>query len=125
MDFNWEGMITFFATEDLKRTDEFYADALGFELYMDQGKCRIYSVPGGGKIGFCTHFGVNVRQNSPIITFVTQDVDEVYKRLSNRGIKMNKEPSLNPNFPIYHFFVEDPNGYKVEIQRFTEALSMH
>jgi len=121
MDFNWEGMITFFATEDLKRTNEFYADALGFKLYMDQGKCLIYSVPGGGKIGFCTHFGVTKRQDSPIITFVTQDVDKVYKHLLELRIKVDKEPAINPNFPIYHFFVQDPNGYKVEIQRFTGA----
>lgn len=114
----YEGLIVFLGTNDLEKTHEFYQDILGLPLYKDQGLCRIYDIEGGGKIGFCEHMGVSVSGKSPIITFLTDDVDGVYKKLLKKGVKIEKEPGLNPKFNIYHFFATDPNGYFVEIQRF-------
>jgi len=57
---------------------------------------------------------------SPIITLVTEDVDKVYNKLINKGLKIAESPKLNKKFNIYHFFFKDPNGYKIEIQRFLE-----
>ncbi|MFO7952124.1 MAG: VOC family protein [Bacillota bacterium] len=116
MSFN--GSIIFLGASDLERTDNFYREILGFELYKDQGLCRIYQVPGGGMIGFCTHQEVFSRGESPIITFLTSDVDGWYKKLIQEGFKMKNKPKTNPRFNIYHFFLSDPDGYTVEIQRF-------
>src|SRR6056297_294318 len=120
MAFEWQGMITFLGTHDLKETERFYTQYLCFNLYKDQGKCQIFTVPGGGKIGFCSHIEVNASEKSPIITFVTQEVDAVYKHLLQTGVKIVHKPQKNPYFPIYHFFVTDPNGYTVEIQKFLD-----
>ena len=120
MVFEWQGMITFLGTVDLKETERFYRHVLHFNLYMDQGKCQIYQVPGGGKIGFCSHIAVNASEKSPIITFVTEEVDKVYESLLKKGVNIAHKPQKNPNFPIYHFFVADPNGYTVEIQKFLD-----
>jgi len=115
---SWQGSIVFLGVGDIEKTDKFYRGKLGLELYKDQGLCRIYRVPEGGMIGFCTHQDVVSRQKSPIITFLTGDVDGWYEKLSQEGIKMESEPKTNPRFNIYHFFLSDPDGYTVEIQRF-------
>ena len=120
MNINWNGMIAFFGTGDLKKTEQFYKEILGFSLEKDQGKCQIYDVPGGGKIGFCSHIPVNAHSKSPIITFVTDEVDQVYENMINRGLVIQNKPEKNLYFHIYHFFVQDPNGYTVEIQKFLE-----
>ncbi len=49
----WQGMITFLGTASLKKTDEFYCSILVFKVFMDQGVCKSYEIPGGGMIGFC------------------------------------------------------------------------
>lgn len=114
----YEGLIVFLGTNDLEATHKFYHNTLNLPLYKDQGLCRIYDVPGGGKVGFCEHMDVSIRGKSPIITLLIDDVDGVYKRLSEKGVNIEKEPGVNPKFNIYHFFAVDPNGYYVEIQRF-------
>lgn len=118
MSFEWNGMITFLGTEDLKKTEEFYTEYLGFKLFKDQGKCQIYKVPGGGMIGFCSHIQVITSKKSPIITFIINNVDEMYEHLIKKGLKIQERPQENSYFPIYHFFLQDPNGYTVEIQKF-------
>ena len=33
---------------------------------------------------------------------------------------IEKPPTHNPEFAIYHFFFRDPSGYLLEIQRFDD-----
>lgn len=115
---DFAGLIVFLGTYDLSKVDHFYSKLLGLPLYKDQGLCRIYSVPGGGKLGFCSHLPVAPPREGPIITLVTSKVDEVYRRLISEGVQPEAEPSHHPKFNIYHFFVKDSDGYSVEIQRF-------
>ena len=118
MDFKWKGIITFFGAVDLDEIDRFYSKTLGFNVFMDQGICKIYEIPGGGKIGFCTHVPPTPGEKTPIITFVTEEVDTVYSHVKKMGYSPLEKPKKNPRFPIYHFFVKDPEGYTVEIQKF-------
>lgn len=117
---HWEGSIIFLGTDDLDKTDRFYRNTLDLKLYKDQGLCRIYQVEGGGKIGFCSHIKVVLEEKSPIITLLTKDVDKMYDTLRHQGYKIKETPKINKKFNIYHFFVQDPNGYTVEIQKFLE-----
>ncbi|WP_425446778.1 VOC family protein [Dethiothermospora halolimnae] len=119
MSTEWDGMITFLGTEDLEKTHKFYNGVLGFPLYKDQGLCRIYKVEGGGKVAFCSHIKVLAEEKSPILTFLTDDVDKVYEDLSQAGFDCHK-PKENPKFKIYHLFTKDPNGYSVEVQKFLD-----
>jgi catechol 2,3-dioxygenase-like lactoylglutathione lyase family enzyme len=57
-----------------------------------------------------------------ILTLVTDDVDSWYGRLKSRGADLVNRPEANPKFKIYHFFLKDPNGYWIEIQRFDQPL---
>lgn len=115
-----EGLIVFLGTHDLDATDRFYREVLGFALNRDQGACRIYAVPGGGQVGFCIHIEVVQGERSPIITFVAEDVDSVYQRVTASGVAVDHPPQENPRYHIYHFFTKDPNGYTIEVQRFLD-----
>jgi len=111
-------LINFYRVKDLDATREFYGHLLGFKLYKDQGKCLIFDT-GVGKLGFCNHFPEEKSKNS-CITFVytsMDEVDEIYKRLTSL---CTIEPELNEYFKIYHFFINDPNGLKLEFQCFLE-----
>lgn len=111
--------ITFCATGDLLATARFYEETLGLPMVLDQGKCRIFRVAGCAYIGFCER-----AQEPPtdglILTLVTEDVDGWYERLSGEGVDIEGKPRMNPDFRIYHFFLRDPNGYRLEIQRFED-----
>ena len=113
-----DGLVVFLGTEDIERTHNFYHGVLGLQLYKDQGKCRIYRVKGGGKIGFCSHMEVVYKEKSPILTLAMEDVDGAYQKLKSQNIKISKPPTMNDYFKIYHFFLRDPDGYLLEIQRF-------
>jgi predicted enzyme related to lactoylglutathione lyase len=89
------GFIAFFGTDDLEATHEFYANLLALTLVIDQGTCRIYRAPGGGFIGFCEHLEVCRAERAPILTFVTDAVDEVYEKLVRSGVKTASEPRFN------------------------------
>jgi catechol 2,3-dioxygenase-like lactoylglutathione lyase family enzyme len=114
----YDEFITFFGTNNLKLTSEFYQNILGLTIYKDQKVCLIFNINEQSKIGFCEHIPVINDEKSPIITLVTEEVDEVYKELVKIGLKISEGPKLNHKFNIYHFFFKDPNGYTIEIQRF-------
>lgn len=112
-------LITFCRVSDLERTTRFYEGLLGAEMVLDQGPCRIFRVREGAYLGFCE--GVDAPSpEGVIITFVADDVDAWYERLSAEGVAFEKTPSANPRFRIYHCFLRDPDGYLIEIQRFDD-----
>ncbi|GAB1541374.1 VOC family protein [Scytonema sp. NUACC21] len=120
-----EQQITFLYTQDLAISARFYEDTLGLELWLDQGSCRIYSVTGSGYLGLCqtseTAIPPNGKRSHIIFTIVTQQVDEWYEHLKQRGVEFEKPPAFNEKFKIYHCFLRDPNGYLIEIQRFEDC----
>jgi catechol 2,3-dioxygenase-like lactoylglutathione lyase family enzyme len=109
--------ITFLKTRDLQKTTEFYAHTLGMPLVLDQGTCKIFRVGSAAFLGFCLTDNAT-GGNEVIITFVVNDVDEACLELEKTGIKIEVRPRYNPHYHIYQFFVRDPNGYLVEVQRF-------
>ena len=111
--------ITFCYTRDLKKTAEFYEEVMGLPLVLDQGGCRIYRVSGGAYFGFCEREEAGSGKGL-ILTFVTEDVDTWYEKLSGLGIVFEKQPTFNPDYKIYHCFLRDPNVYLLEIQRFED-----
>ena len=118
----FDGSITFCNTEDLEATHHFYHDILELQLALDAGKCRIYRIREGAFIGFCT-----LRNEKPegiVLTMITENVDEWFEKLSNKGVIFEKEPGLYEEFNIYSCFFRDPNGYLLEIQRFEDPFEM-
>ena len=115
---DWEDSIVFLGVDNLDGVDEFYRKGLNLSLYKDQGVCKIYEVPGNGMIGFCTHMDKNVADKSPIITLLSDDVDGIYRKIKKTKYEIKHPPKINSDFNIYHFFLKDPEGYTVEIQKF-------
>ena len=111
--------ITFCVTHDLETTARFYEDILGLPLVLDQGKCRVYGVAGRAYIGFCER-ETDFSTEGIVLTLVTEDVDGWYQHLSKHGVDIEQEPRHNPDYKVYHFFLRDPNGYRLEIQRFED-----
>lgn len=112
--------ITFLYCEDLAKTAPFYEDVLGLDLALDQGSCRIYHmVNHKAYIGICER-ATPREKDGVIFTIVTQDVDAWYERITSKGVECEYAPRMNETYGIYHFFVKDPNGYLIEVQRFAE-----
>ena len=118
--------ITFFYTNDLPATDHFYGDLLKLPLILEQSLCHIYQVSPDGFIGFCqagTAVGRRVEKGDGIvITLVSREVDQWHDYLVAQNAAVEKPPTLNREYNIYHLFIRDPNGYLVEIQSFLDPL---
>jgi catechol 2,3-dioxygenase-like lactoylglutathione lyase family enzyme len=114
--------ITFFMVKDLDATADFYERVLGLLLAVDQGSCRIYQVVGQAYIGFCERPDSADSTRNVILTLVTPEVDAWYKHLRARGLSPENPPAVNPTYRIYHFYLRDPDGYLVEIQRFLDPV---
>lgn len=108
--------ITFFYVQDLVRTAQFYEKILGLHLEIDQGGCRIYRVTDNGWVGFCQR--ESPKPQGVIFTLVTPEVDGWYVYLLKHGVAIEAPPKVNEAYRIYHFFLHDPDGYLIEIQRF-------
>ncbi len=115
---HFDAGITFCYTDNLARTAEWYERVMGLELAVDQGKCRIYRVAGQGFLGFCERAAVGINHDDVVLTFVTDDVDAWYDRLRSMGAIVSGQPETSETFGIYHFYARDPNGYRLEVQRF-------
>jgi catechol 2,3-dioxygenase-like lactoylglutathione lyase family enzyme len=116
----YEEFIIFLGTENLEKTSDFYLNKLNFSLYKDQGVCKIFHINEMSKIGFCSHMPVTIKDKSPILTFVTENVDEAYRFLIQKGVEIPGKPQYNEKFKIYHFFFRDPNSYTLEVQKFMD-----
>ncbi len=111
--------ITFLPTADLQATHAFYAEVLGLELALDQGTCRIYRVVGQSFWGFCLR-AAPVAPEQVVLTLCSDDVEAWHRRLEEIGIATDGPPRINPKYGIQHFYARDPNGYRIEVQRFLD-----
>lgn len=114
--------ITFLTVHDLDKTVYFYKEILELPLVRDQGDCKIFRVSSSAYLGFCSRLNIPSPSPSVILTFITNEVDAWCNKLINAGAKVEKPPSYNPKYEIYHAFLEDPNGYRIEIQKFDNPL---
>jgi len=117
----FEQQVVFLSVSDLDESSRFYGEALGLRLARDQGTCRIYHLSGSSYVGICR--GVPPKwPNGVTVTMVSEDVDGWYKQLHGKNVKIRHPPRLNEKYRIYHFYLQDPDGYTIEIQRFLEPL---
>lgn len=121
-----QSAITFLKTRDLDATSAFYTGVLGLPLALDQGACRIFAITGGAYIGFCRTEG-STGSDEVIFTLVLEDVDAACARLEAQNVPIEVRPRHNPQYGIYQMFIRDPNGYRIEIQRFLDPdwANMH
>lgn len=116
----FEQFVAFYYTADLAQTVNFYQKILGLELALDQSSCKIFKINPNAFIGFCEKSKLIPFSYSCIITLVTEKVDQEFESLIQKGVEVLKTPTLNKEYNIYHCFIKDPNGYKIEIQQFLD-----
>lgn len=113
--------VTFIYAADLARSAAFYADVLRLPLVLDQGACRIFRVAGDAFLGVCR--SAEPPPSPPtgiILTLVSADVDAWHTYLVTLGVAIEKPPTYNEKYNIYHLFIRDPDGYLLEIQTFRD-----
>lgn len=115
---SFDGQITFVPVSDLARSAAFYELTLLLSLTLDQGGIKIFRVAGGGFLGLCQSDGPLPADDRLILTLVTERVDEWHTRLADQGVPTDGPPRENARYRIYHFFARDPDGYRLEVQRF-------
>ncbi len=108
------GGIVFFRTDQREEVVEWYTDAVGADVWLEQPGCTILDFE-GFRFGFCDG---EETEDSGVLTFVYDDetgVDAMYERV---GSVADDEPRFNETYEIYQFFATDPDGRTAEFQTF-------
>jgi catechol 2,3-dioxygenase-like lactoylglutathione lyase family enzyme len=119
---DFDALVTFIYTPDTDRAFRFYETVLGLKLVRDEGAARIYRIAAGGYLGICRASPDRpCRPDGICLTLVTDDVDGWYARLSACGVAAEGPPKALPEYGVYSFFLRDPDGYLIEVQRFADS----
>jgi len=111
--------VAFYPCSSIEETEAFYKEVIGLELVFAKGKSRMFSTVKG-------HFGfVEYPDKKPAtgrlclsLNCVSEaGVDVEYNRIVSLGAKPQDKPKAHETYPVYSFFIEDPNGYLVEFQK--------
>ena len=117
----FDQQIIFLTVKDLEASSKFYGEVFGFRMARDQGSCKIYHLSGNSYIGLCE--GEPPREPSGSAQcWVIDDVDGCYEVAKAHGLDIMFKPRYNPKYQIYHFYLKDPDGHVIEIQRFDDPL---
>ncbi|MCP4703764.1 MAG: VOC family protein [candidate division Zixibacteria bacterium] len=112
--------IVFFGTNKLDEITEFYFNQIGCDIWLEQADCKIFRHD-NFLLGFCTRKEV---ENNGIITFFFSDKNEVDRFYNKFKSLAETSPIENEKYKIYHFFIHDPEGRKVEFQYFNNDMGI-
>ena len=117
--------ITFLPVTDIHKTFHFYHEILKLPVHSQQSDNLYIFDTGYGYWGFCQYkdnrkplsgakgvcLSLNLNSN--------EEVMETYALLKDK-VTVFKEPARHPDFPVYSFFILDPDNYLVEFQKIAE-----
>lgn len=118
-----ENSVVFLPVKDIERTTRFYTEIVGLTKVQEQsgGICRIFDT-GYGYLGFCQYPDGRPTLGGPVgvcLSFNCRDeadVDRQYREICAKKCEVADKPHYMDNFPVYGFFLKDPDNYKVEFQ---------
>lgn len=120
-----ESSVIFLPVRDIEKTVEFYRDALKLPVHQKQSDKLYIFDTGYGYWGFCEYGddrkplsgpqGVCLSLNLPD----NEAVLERFEELKN-VCRVYRQPAIHPVFPVYSFFLLDPDDYLVEFQKVAE-----
>ena len=116
-----ESIVTFYPCKNIDETREYYNGVLGLPIYKDIKDCLWFDC-GEGYLAFCYYGPERPMASGQCISFNLPSrahVDKVYKALKDdpHVIGLGQPPMSHPTFPVYSFFLSDPNGYTLEYQK--------
>ena len=117
-----ESSVVFLPVSDIDKTYAFYHDILKLPVYQKQGESLYIFETGYGYWGFCEYdddrkplsgptgvcLSLNVASNEAVL--------QKYEELKD-SVRIYKKPSMHAKYPVYSFFMLDPDDYLVEIQK--------
>ena len=129
-----DGSITFLYSADADASRRFYEAGLGLRVRADKGAVVFYSLPGRAASLGVVREGVSAAASPPrsaraaaadtvMLCLLTEDVDGCLARLRALGLPdvvVEQPPKANARFGIYNALLRDPDGYLVELQKFTD-----
>lgn len=121
-----ESSVIFFPCRDIDETKQYYTQVLGLSVYKDLGN-TVWFDCGYGYLAFVDYGPDRAMASGACISFnlpSVEAVDEMYHALQNSPIRvlgLEGPPVHHPKFPVYSFFLSDPNGYTLEYQKTTDA----
>ncbi len=118
-----DALVTFLPSTDLGASRNFYEGVLGLDLVVDQSTCLIFRVTNSAFLGVC-HKSELPTPSGVITTLVTDDVDAWCDGIADRGWAIDSGPEHSDVYGIYHAFLSDPSGNRLEIQRFDDPTWM-
>ena len=119
---NVPSSIVFLPCSDIKKTDAFYGGLLGLPLVQKQGPSLSIYDTGYGYFGFCQYADGRPPLSGPkgvCLSINLADNDAVLARFEELRDRADvyKAPARHPVFPVYSFFLKDPDSYLVEYQK--------
>lgn len=110
--------IVFFKTKNLEVIHHFYHVTLGMEIWLKQVNGYIYK-KGNLLLGFIQADQV---EKNGIITIFNQNKEVIDKAYESYKELVIQPLQTNEKYNIYHFYIRDPEGRKVEFQTFLHPL---
>ncbi|MBR4609502.1 MAG: VOC family protein [Erysipelotrichaceae bacterium] len=120
-----QSSIIFLPVSDIQKTYHFYHEILKLPVHQKQGDSLYIFDTGYGYFGFCEYEDGRKPLSGPkgvCLSLNLNDNEEVLSKYEELKASCNvyKKPALHPKFPVYSFFIQDPDGYLVEFQKIAE-----
>ncbi|MEG0423784.1 MAG: VOC family protein [Erysipelotrichaceae bacterium] len=119
-----QSFVVFYPCIDLEVTKSFYLDKMNLKIWYEREHVVIFDT-GYGYLGFSPRLDRPLA-TSTIISFNCSDVQEVdtlYKKYYEMDdIRILSYPQKQNDYEVYSFFIEDPNGYKLEFQKILDLV---
>ena len=120
-----QSSVIFFPCKNIEETVRYYRDILELPVYKDLGNVVWFDC-GYGYLAFVQYEPERPMASGACISFnmaSVKEVNEIYEKLLTRPVIGLKEPpAYHPKFPVYSFFLSDPNGYTLEFQKTTDEI---
>ena len=117
-----ESSIVFLPVTDIEKTVHFYHEILKLPIHQKQGDSLYIFDTGYGYWGFCQYDDNRRPLSGPkgvCLSLNLKDNEEVlqkYEELKDK-VRIYKEPCQHEKYPVYSFFILDPDDYLVEFQK--------
>lgn len=111
---------------DMKKSEDFYGRILGLKqldtVDMGDHELHYFQIPDGPKvelISYTDDFG-ELHPDSRTagtfrhLAFSVEDLDGLYAKFKENGIKCLGEPAVVPNLNFRNILIQDPNGVELE-----------
>jgi len=110
--------LVFLGTGDLDMIKDFYVHDMEMNIWLEQAECIILKHE-NLLIGFCQRDHIDIDGIITLFFDTREEVDRYYQKFQNIS---EGPPMINERYRIYHFYAKDPEGRRLEFQRFLDDV---